>query len=355
MKLRYLLLLSGLSIALAGITEGFAFLTLLMMVWLAGAFALRLRPSIRTIASERRLPRGGEIGAVLIGMGETITAFTALTLAVAGLAYLVDLRSLPLRDAMGWGVVALWAASSGAPLWMWLARRSRVGEGEVALWPMAMALAGGVPFGLGLTLLATTVIRPLIERSPYHDAAMNLMFALPTAALLVAHGGGWIVQAVGGRSGVKAVFQAGLTAALAGWIAVAVYLVLDLLGAFQGGALSLVRIRGGTIAAVYGFVIAVAWIRALSVIRDFDVDSGLSTSVIVVLLLLGFPLSLWVPAIVPQSDWTDFVAVVVFPFLIGTVAIVALLAPWIMRRLVWERNRLPWARRSPAPGPVSGI
>lgn len=345
MNLRHYLLLSIVSIALVAVEPDLAILTLAMMVWLGGVFALRLRPSIQAIPTERRLPKAAEVLALAIGLVAAALTFTVLSLLMLPLTGLSGMTPPSVvAVVIGWIVMILCAAAPASPLWRQMLRPGTGDLGEAPLCPSAVGLFAGIPLGVGLLLVVQAMIEPFAE--PYRSGSEVLTAAMiaPASVLATAFGALWIVQALRDRPEVSPVFQATIGSALIGCVGLVGVVGLNLAGGFGPHGLEIASERGGAVAAAYAVVIALAWTRALWVIGRFEVDSTISAVLIIVLLFFGFGFSLIIPGLILGTEWPDLVAVILFPFLVITAGVTAFVVPPVLRRLVWKRADLPWAR-----------
>lgn len=352
MNLRHYLLLSVLSMALFVAEENLFPLTVAMMLWLGVVLGLRLRPGIQSILADRRLPRASELAAILIGQAGAVATFLALALLPAAVTSGRGFLTLDVLTDVLPPVVC--AAAAVGPLWLQMARPRRDHHPEPPLWPHAAGLFGGAALGLGLLFLLQGTIEPLFAERRFSDTLIGSLMLAPPGVLMTTFGGAWIAQALRGRPAVAPVFRLTATMGLVAWAAVAVGLGVDLAGGLRAVLPPGAGVQGGLVAAAYTIVIALAWIWSLWRIGRTEVASVLSAVVIVVMLVIGFLISLWVPAFIPRDIWAPLVAVVLFPFLLATAAGVVFALPPVMRRLVWARHRFPWARPAVATGPLAG-
>jgi hypothetical protein len=335
MDLRHYLLLSVASMALFVVDESLGLVTVAMMVWLGGVLAVRLRPGLRSILADRRRPRADELAAVLIGQAGAAATF--MVLALLQLAAVMNWRAPSLQlpaEAIPW---AMAAAVAVAPLWLQMNRPGGPGSPEPPLWPFAAGLAAGAPLLMGLVFLVHGVAAPLMTRLPSSETLRGALMMLPPAALLTAYGSGWIVQAAHRRAVAGPVFGAAARVALAAWAVVAVALVLDATGAFAAVWPPTLGARGGVARTAYTLVIALAWIRALLAIRRIEVRGPVAAAAIIVMLWIGFLVSLWAPVAIPRDMWAQLVAVVMAPVLLASAAAVAVGAPRLASRLAGPR------------------
>ena len=339
MTLRYALIFGLAAMVVTALSEDFAILVLVAIVWAGMAMATRLRPTLAEIAARRRAPSRAEAAALAIGLaGAALTCSSVAGLAEFAMA-LMRFRSASVEALLGPVFMLILTALPVGPLW----RRIRAKEaGETPLRPLAAALLGAGPLGAGLGLLWMSAVDPFTQTYVSSAAGLNAVMIAPSCALLLACGLAAILPAFRGEPEAPVVFHRALTAALVAWAAAGLVLSLglDVLGGAFG---SITAVRGGQWSAAYGAATALAWCCALWRIRRVPVDSPWLLSATTVVLAVAFPVSLWVSAAVMQNDWTDFVAVILLPFGLLTDILVLLAVPVLIGLMARRRRRAAFA------------
>lgn len=319
----------GVLAALVALEGDLALFMPVAIVWLGVTLGGRLRPSLHGVRAERRLPRLDECAAVVLGLFAALLTLIAWSISAAGIIAIATDWDGNWRDAVGNAFWLITAAAPTAPLWLRIAR----GAGDRPLRPVAAGLLATAPLGLGAGVTWVGWIDAL--NRPYagsEDVLMAVVWS-PLPALLVGFAGASIVRSLNDDGAVRPVFRATMTIAFAAWTLVVLALVIALVGI--AGAGRLLASVGGTWAAAFGIVTAVAWLVALWRVRTLPIDHTLSLLAIVAMLVVAFPCSQWGVSYALQSDstWVDFAALLATPFVIVTAALCAFVVPWILRRL----------------------
>lgn len=343
MTLRYALMFGFAAMAATVLGEELGALVLVAIVWTGLVLGARLRPSLTGIAARPRSPTRTEVGALAIGLAGAALTYSA----VAGLAEfamtLARLRSAGIETILGPIFVLILMALPVGPLWRWVLTGEASGT---PLRPLAAALLGAGPLGAGLGVLWLSAVDPFTQANVSATAGLNAVMMAPLWVMLVAFGLASILPAFRGEPEAAVVFRRTMTAALVAWALVCggLTLGLDLFGGAFGPTTA---VRGGQWSAAYGAATALAWSCALWRIRRLPMDNPYAVPATVAVLMILFPVSLWVSAGVMQSDWTDFVAFVLLPFGLLTDIAVLLAAPALIGLFA--------RRRRPAFAPSAGL
>ena len=345
MNLRIALFLSAVVLLMSRIDDAFGPLVFMAMVWLGLVMALRLRPSLRSLVHDRRFPRRFEWVAIAVGVGGGLVTVVALALVFTALEATLY-RSLDLPGVIDWSFTALWAFASVAPLWRVLIR-PRNGEPNGHHDHVATALIWGVPLGLGLFLARVTVLDPL-RGSLSAEVWLGVLAAVPSCGLLIIAGfvgtfAAW--RGGGGPSKERMVF----TAAALVWAALAVTMVLDLVGL---SVLSVPRISSASAAAAgYTLVIACAWAITLWRLRRLEFRNTVTALLAGSALLVLTVLSLIAPiAVSGAAEWEQLVVIALFPVVAVSVLVILLV---VNPALNWLNGERFSALREPSPSAAS--
>lgn len=337
MKLRYAVPLSVVAIWIAGEWDA-DLLGFMAIGWLGVLMAVRLRPSLRVLLSERRAPGRGECAALLIGLAGAIVTLLGLAASGAAVWFLARGRTADLDGNTV--LTAAWALVTVAVLWRDLRVAAEARPGDPPLWPSASALVAAAPLGVGLLVLSEAMVGPVIEDPGSVRPVIEAAYLAPIATLLLALGGGLLVQAWAFGRDVAAVFRWVMTAQIGAWCALLLGLCLNLSGLLGS---SIETLSGGVVSAAFAVPVALAWIAALWRIRSQVVSSTLSAVVIVGLVVILTGLSLAIPAALLETQWPEFAALLLLLPGLAIVAGLALLLPVVVRWLAWDPARPPWA------------
>jgi hypothetical protein len=346
MKLRYALLICLAAVVLSVAAEEAAVLVFAAVGWLGWVLAVRLRPALRNVITERRLPRATEWAALAVGEVGSFVSVVGLALGLAALTTLLG-RHADAGGMLSWGLAAIWVAASVGPLWFGIRRAGGSGAEEPALGPIATALAGGAILGLGLFMMRQTLIDTLLER-PWAAATFGAVVFIPIWGLMVAAGGIAAFEALRGRAAVAGPARRVAAVAAILWAGVAVWMVADLAGFAPPGVPRLTTANGGAPAAVYATVIAPAWVATFWRLRTLEVRNVATAVTAGFMLLVVGTVSLAAPTGVMGSEWAPLVAVILFPVAVVSALFVLLAVVPLLRWLNGDRRR-PEGRRL-APG-----
>lgn len=340
MSLRNALIFCIAVLVLCILVEAFALLLPVGVGWLGLAMAGRLRPSLREMGGEQRMPRMAEWAAVAIGLGGGLLTVISLALVMTGVH---DVLAQPTEwgNLIRWSFAVIWAAASGAPLW----RRLFQNAGEAALGPCAAGMAAGLPLGIGLFFSYVTLIDPWIDADSvygYSRAWLSFVTALPSCGLLLLIGGAGLIPAWRGRGEAAAAAQAVFTGAAVIWAVTAAVMIFDLCGVVLPGAPRLASGDAGPIAAAYSGVMAICWSLTLLRLRSLVVRNFPTAAMMGFVLLIGGLLSLIAPGSVFRSDeWVVFTALILFPFVVVSVLLILMAVVPSLRWLNGERREAP--------------
>jgi hypothetical protein len=332
MKLHHILMFSLAAMCLAILDESLAVVVFGVMAWLGVALAGRLRPSLRTLIAERRLPTGEEIAAFLIGQGGALATFVLITLLLTRLGRLVDGQSPSLMDWLGWAIATAAAAGVCAPLWREIGQ-----NGGRRLGAATAGLIAALPLGIGLFLGWQAGIKPLLRATTWSGAThFDAVLFLPAFLFLTASGAAAIGEALRREPLAARVLRRVADVGLIVWASVALLLVLDIAG--RGFSPRLSAGEGGLAGATYAVAVALGWLSALWSIRRIE-TGPVATAGIVAFLSFAMLFSIVIPALVNGGTWADLVAVVMFPFLVITVGIIAFAVAPLCRLVLWRSQR----------------
>lgn len=323
-------LLVGLALmALTAVQEGVAVLVPFAAVWLGALLGVRLRPSVGTIVSERRLPKGDECAAVGLGMVGSVLTFSAMGIVAARGLLALDGHGMDWKDAVGSVFWLICTAVPIIPMWTRILRGPEAGP----LRPIAAALLAAPIMGLGLGILWLAWVEGLTKPYAGSEDALGAVLATPLCALLIGFAGSAILWATRNDTAVRPVFRATMTVALAAWGTVILVLVVAL--SDIGGAGALVARSGAIWAAVSGVLIALAWCVGLWRARTLAVDGTVPIVLSIAVLAIAFPISLWTISTLMESDstWAPLAALLGFPFTLATAGLCAFVVPSILRLL----------------------
>lgn len=332
MTLGRILTFGAAAIGLSVVNETFAPLVLAAMVWLGVGLAVRLRPSTGDLTHERRLPRLDELAALAIGQGGAIATFVAMSLMLIPLQHLFDWRAPSLVEGIGW---VLWAASAtavAAPLW-----REVGADGARRLVPAALGLVAAIPLFIGIGLLWEVAIEPLMRGQTWSDARFGGLIAAPACLFLAAAGVAAVAEALAPEASAARLLRRSVEVGLLAWSAVVVILVLDVAGLAAWPRFT--AVRGGAAGGAYAVVIALAWLFALWSVRRMQRVRAAGAVGVIAFLSVAMLVSMAVPAGTTGGEWAEFVAVILFPFMVITAALVAFAVPALCRLGQWRPRR----------------
>lgn len=349
MKLRYPLMfgcaimgLMALSLPMMmGGLEGLAPLVLVAMVWAGLVLGVRLRPSLGGVVPERRPPTVSEGAALAIGLVGALMSFSAIAIGAEFALHLLDARGLGVEEVAGPLFQLVWLALPVAPLW------ARILAGPDAadepLRPLGTALLGAGPLGLAFGVLWLSAVDPLTRSIVPSEAPLNAVLFAPMWMLLMTFGVASVVPAFRRQPEAGEVFRLSIDAAIVGWTVAVVALSLGVAGLLGGTWSARITTISGQWAAGYGAATALAWVVALFRIRRLPVEGAVSVPGALALLVLAFPVSLWVTGAMANTQWAEFIGVVVFPFALITDVAVLFAVPALIGLMARRRQRAAFA------------
>lgn len=313
--------------------EAVVLVALGLIVWLGAFLAIRLEPSIRQIAGDRRLPTREEIFALLTGQVGSLASWMLGEQVMTALRFLFNGPAPSLAEGVS---CALWTATAAAvvaPLW-----RQAAGANGGRVGQAALGLVAALPLCAGVGLLWGTVIAPLLGPFVSSDDRFQAALLVPASIFTIGFGGALVIQALRGEAGARPAMAQAAGLALVAWAAVGLYLIFDLAeGSTPGPGM------GEVLAVGYGVFAALAWIMALRLIRQIPKAGIIATTLVLILLGVAMLVSVAIPtAVMGQPEgWDALVAVIMLPFaLIGTGLTAFAIAP-ICRRLLGAVSREP--------------
>ena len=350
MKLRYPLMfgcavmgLMALSLPMMmGGLEGLAPLVLVAMAWAGVVLGVRLRPSLAGVVSERRPPSASEGAALAVGLIGALMSFSTIAVGAGFVLDLLDARGLGIEAVCGPVFQLVWLALPIAPLW------ARILAGADAadepLRPLGTALLGGGPLGLAFGVLWLSAVDPMTRTIVPTEAPLNAILLAPMWMLMMTFGVASVVPAFRRQPEEGEVFRLSVDAAIVGWTVAVVALSLGVAGLLGGTWSARITTIGGMWAAGYGAAAALAWVAALFRIRRLPVEGAVTVPAALAVLALSFPVTLWASAAMANTQWADFVGVVVFPFALATDVAVLFAAPALVGLLAQRRQQPAFVR-----------
>jgi hypothetical protein len=243
-------------------------------------------------------------------------SFSAIAIGGGFALQLLDARGLGVEEVCGPLFQLVWLALPVAPLW------ARILAGpdaaEEPLRPLGIALLGGGPLGLAFGVLWLSAIDPLTQSIVPNEAPLNAILFAPMWMLLMTFGVASVVPAFRRQPDAGEVFRLSVDAALVGWTVAVLALSLGVAGLLGGTWSARITTISGQWAAGYGAATALAWVVALFRIRRLAVDGAVAVPGAMAVLSVLFFVSLWVPAAMANTQWAEFVGVVLFPFALIT-------------------------------------